>query len=327
MPQYIITENQLKVIRKEVLSEAKWYNTVMDVLGLVDPTPTIDFVNGLSYINQGDNLFGILSLISAFPGVGDLLAKPVTLALKTGSKSADMIELALKESKMGNNEKAIEILSKVAKDPSSVGEFVRKGGEWSPRAAEYLNKLPLGPFGGLRTTILNWFGLFEKAGTNSKLITKGSGEMVSKLQSSISQDEKIQLLTQFLGDAKKTNFFNPQNFYKSSQSLFNLWGGMPRIFGNREARTLVRKTKFWAGFLDFLGLGNFTGPEEVEKKLGSVEAEQMMKKYQETPQAKKLFEEDFLNVDVSDEVGFVKNLINKLSLDTLVSLVFGSKLF
>lgn len=327
MPQYIVTESQLGVIRKKVLVESKWYNTVMDVLGLVDPTPTIDFVNGLSYINQGDNLFGILSLISAFPGVGDLIAKPVTLALKTGSKSTNMIELALKEAKLGNNEKAVELLTQVAKDPTSVGEFVRKGSQWSPKAAEYLNKLPMGPFGGLRTTILNWFGLFERAGQNSKLITKGSGEMVSKLQSKLSQDEKIQLLTQFLGDTKQTNFFNPQNFYKSSQSLFNLWGGMPRIFGNREARVLVRKTKFWAGFLDFVGIGNFVGPEEVEKKMGVEQAELLMKKYQETPQAKQFFDEDFLNFEVSDEMGFVKNFINKAPMDTLVSLLFGGKLF
>ena len=31
------------------LNEAEWYNTVLDILGVVDPTPIVDTLNGISY--------------------------------------------------------------------------------------------------------------------------------------------------------------------------------------------------------------------------------------------------------------------------------------
>jgi hypothetical protein len=92
MSDIIISEEQLLSIQELILKENKiqlneseWYNTVGDVLGLIDPTPTVDFINGLSYISQGDYLFGLLSLIYAVPYFGDAVAKPVTGALKIGS--------------------------------------------------------------------------------------------------------------------------------------------------------------------------------------------------------------------------------------------------
>ena len=50
MPSIILTERQLELItdniskEKKVVNEA-WYNTVMDVLGIVDPTPIVDTIN------------------------------------------------------------------------------------------------------------------------------------------------------------------------------------------------------------------------------------------------------------------------------------------
>jgi hypothetical protein len=69
---------------------------------------------------------------------------------------------------------------------------------------------------------------------------------------------------------------------------------MPRLFGNANARALVRKTKFWLGFLDYIGLGNFVGPDEVAAALGGEDA--MKKKFDEylaTPEAAKNFQDDF----------------------------------
>ena len=301
MSDIIISEEQLLNIQdlilkenKIQLNESEWYNTVGDVLGLIDPTPTIDFINGLSYISQGDYLFGLLSLISAVPYFGDAVAKPVTGALKIGGTASKEIELALKASKAGNFVKAEQILTKLAGEPGVVGNFVRTGDTWAPRVKDVIDRVPFGPFGGLKGTVNGWFDLFKNASKNSKGIATSAGSLATKMASTISKEEKVKLLSSFLKDAKSTNFFNAKNFSKSPKSFINLWGGMPRLFGNASARALVRKTKFWLGFLDYIGLGNFVGPDEVAAALGGEDA--MKKKFDEylaTPEAAKHFQDDF----------------------------------
>jgi hypothetical protein len=305
MSDIIISEEQLLSIQGKILEENKiqlneseWYNTVGDVLGLIDPTPTIDFINGLSYISQGDYLFGLLSLISAVPYLGDAVAKPVTGALKIGGTATKEIELALKASKAGNFVKAEQILTKLAGEPGVVGNFVRTGDSWVPKVKNVIERVPFGPFKGLRNTVNGWFDLFASASKNSKGLATSAGGLATKMASTISKEEKVALLTSFLKDAKSTNFFNKANFTKSPKSFMNMWGGMPRLFGNREARALVRKTKFWLGFLDYIGLGNFVGPDEVANALGGEDA--MKKKFDEylnTPEAANHFRDDFQGVN------------------------------
>ena len=56
-------------------------------------------------------------------------------------------------------------------------------------------------------------------------------------------------------------------------------GGAPRLFGNRQMRMLMRKTKFWLGFLDYIGIGNFVGPEELSKKMSEAEIQRKLAEY------------------------------------------------
>jgi hypothetical protein len=301
MSDIIISEEQLLKIQETVLKENKiqlteseWYNTVGDILGLIDPTPTVDFINGLSYISQGDYLFGLLSLISAVPYFGDAVAKPVTGALKIGGAATKEVELALKAAKAGDFVKSEKVLTKLAGEPGVVGNFVRTSESWVPKVKNVIDRVPFGPFKGLRNTVNTWFELFANASKNSKGLAKTAGELATKVASTITKEEKVALLSSFLKDAKSTNFFNAANFSKSPKSFTNLWGGMPRLFGNANARALVRKTKFWLGFLDYIGLGNFVGPDEVAAKLGGEDA--MKKKFDEylaTPEAAEHFKDDF----------------------------------
>jgi len=294
-----------KVLHPEeskLIGEATGWNTAADFIGLVDPTGIVDLVNGVSYLHQGDNLFGILSIISAVPIVGKIIGKPLMGSVKIGSKATKAAEIALDAAKVGNFAKSEKILTKLAAEPGAVGKMVKTGSSWAPKATEFIEKLPAGPFGGLKNTIMNWFGLFGKASENSKFVTKTAGELATKVASTISKEEKISLLSKFAADAKKTSFLDPSNFYKTSKSITNLWGGVPRLFGNREVRALMRKTKFWLGFLDWVGIGNFVGPDEAAAKLGG--EEEMQKKiaeYQKTPQAKKYFDEDFKEIEGEGE--------------------------
>jgi hypothetical protein len=75
------------------------------------------------------------------------------------------------------------------------------------------------------------------------------------------------------------------------------FGGIPRIFRSPEGRRLkimMQQTKWWLGFLDYIGIGNWVGAEEVVKRLGS-EAEMIksMENYQKTPEAQQYYKESF----------------------------------
>jgi hypothetical protein len=69
--------------KSKLLKEA-WYNTLGDVVGIFDPTGVVDLVNGISYLTQGETLFGFLSIISAVPYAGDAVAKPVMVSTTRG---------------------------------------------------------------------------------------------------------------------------------------------------------------------------------------------------------------------------------------------------
>jgi hypothetical protein len=167
-----------KVLHPEeslLINEATGWNTAADFVGLVDPTGIVDLVNGVSYIHQGDNLFGILSIISAVPIVGKIIGKPLMGSVKIGSKATKAAEIALDAAKLGNFTKSEKILTKLAGEPGAVGSMVRTGTSWAPKATEFIEKIPAGPFKGLKNTIMNWFGLFGKASENSKFVTKTAG--------------------------------------------------------------------------------------------------------------------------------------------------------
>jgi len=78
------------------LQESRWYNTMLDVVGIVDPTGIADTVNAVSYFRQGDMLYGMLSLISVVPYVGDLIAKPFIGIMKLGKVNKTAINAGLK---------------------------------------------------------------------------------------------------------------------------------------------------------------------------------------------------------------------------------------
>jgi hypothetical protein len=86
--------------------------------------------------------------------------------------------------------------------------------------------------------------------------------------------------------------------YRTTKGLFSwktVFGGMPQLMGrNKSVRALMRQSKWWLGFLDYIGLGNWVGPDELAEKLGGEEAmRQKMEQYNQTPQAQQNFEDQF----------------------------------
>jgi hypothetical protein len=278
--------------KKNNLNEAQWYNTVGDILGIFDPTGVIDLANGISYINQGDYLFGFLSMISVIPYVGDLLAKPVMGAMKIGKPAVKTLDTALKLSKAGKSAEALGILKTLSAEKGVVGNFVRGSGQWTPKLKSAVDNVP----GGVLTrrtrgVIGQWIDLFSQAGTKGKVLKAETGNLV-KNWSKISDVQKIENIKNLRKLADGSNIF--RGYKNANPTLWStLAGGVPRIWGNRSVRSLMRRTKWYLGFLDFIGLGNWVGPEELDAKYGQEYVNQKMGEYTQTQQSQQYYNDEF----------------------------------
>ena len=275
------------------INEGTWLNTLGDVVGIFDPTGVVDLVNGISYIIQGDNLFGFLSLISAVPYIGDVVAKPMMGALKVGAPSAKAIDKVMKLSKAGKSDEAAKLLSKLTEQGGITGTFVKGFGSIASKLRGYIERAPIGMFKGFKKTILQWFDLFENAAKGGRTV-RYAGSALAKRLPKLTKTEQLAKLKQLKKIASDTNVFRSYRTSKGILSWKTLFRGMPQLIGrNASVRALMRQTKWWAGFLDYIGFGNFVGPEEISKKLGEGEFMKKMDEYQKTPQAQQNFTDDF----------------------------------
>jgi hypothetical protein len=310
MVQIVITERQLNLIKErtlseytdengELISEAKWYNTVMDVLGIIDPTPIVDIINATSYFIQGDTLFGILSIVGAVPYAGDVVAKPVLGALKIGGPSVKALESAIKLSKgaaVGSKEykAATETIERLAKEPGVIGSFLKKmGGSLGDKVIKTIDGIPAGPFKGMKNTIKSYFQLLSNAGKKSTMFQKSAGGLAKNFQKGTATAKDVGLLKNYL---KTQKVFNPATLTKPGFFTNVFFGGIPRLFRSpdqRRLRVLMQSTKWWLGFLDYIGLGNWVGAEELSKRMGEDDFMKKIEEYNLTPQARQNFQDQF----------------------------------
>ena len=112
--RYYLNENT-------VITEAEWYNAVGSVIGIFDPTGLVDFINGISYLSQGDMFFGLLSMISVVPYIGDA-AKYLIEQKVLDSISLDT-EIKLAPQNLNSVPEQIISTTAVAPFAKSVSEF------------------------------------------------------------------------------------------------------------------------------------------------------------------------------------------------------------
>jgi len=310
MAEIIITERQLQLIKErtlseytnengELINEAAWYNTVMDILGIFDPTPIVDIINATSYFIQGDTLFGILSIVGAIPYAGDFVAKPVLGALKIGGPSVKALESAIKLSKtaaVGSKEykAATATIEKLAKEPGVIGTFLKKmGGPFGEKVIKTIDEIPAGPFKGMKDTIKSYFQLLSNAGKKGAMFQKRAGVLARSFQKGTATVKDVELLKNYL---KTQKVFNPATLTKPGFFTNVFFGGIPRLFRSpdqRRLRILMQSTKWWLGFLDYIGLGNWVGAEELAKKMGEENFAKKVEEYNQTPEARQNFEDQF----------------------------------
>jgi len=247
--------------KKTILKESKWYNTLGDIVGIFDPTGVVDLINGISYWRQGDKLFAVLSWISVIPYFGDLIAKPVVGALKVGGRATK----AFKAAALSGNAAKIAKTSKVAGGPFV--KMVEKAPTWGLKIIEILKKsigkVP-GVGKGLVKSIEEFIQIFIKASS----LSKQGGKAVR---------------------AHKGVQNSWLKYIKSDATLSQkLFAGVPRIFGGNPAiRSLMRRSKTYLMFLDWLGIANFVGPDNLKNVVP--DAEQKWEEYFKTPQAQQMW--------------------------------------
>ena len=310
MAQFVFTEDQLIVIKKSIITEKKyetkdlineaWYNTVMDVLGIIDPTPIIDIINATSYFIQGDTLFGVLTIVGAIPYAGDIVAKPVLGALKIGGPQVKALENSIKVlskgTAVGSKEYkvATETIEKLAKEPGVIGTFLQKmGGSFGDKVIKTIDEIPAGPFKGMKNTIKSYFQLLSNAGKKGAMLQKRAGVLVRRFKNTPATVKDVELLKNYLTTQK---VFNPATLTKPGFFTNVFFGGIPRLFRSpdqRRLRILMQSTKWWLGFLDYVGLGNWVGAEELSKRMGDENFMKKVDEYNQTPEAKQNFEDQF----------------------------------
>jgi hypothetical protein len=273
--------------KSELLREGKWYNTLGDIVGIFDPTGIVDVVNGISYWKQGDKLFAILSFISAVPIVGDAIGKTVIGVMKTGSAGSK----AFKAAALAGDASKIASTAKSAGGP--IAKMVETAPSWGTKLINMLKAL-IGrvPFigRGLVRVIEEYIQIFKgagaKMGTRATELAKLEGKLLSKA-------EKSKLIKQIEKDTAFRGFRDNKGLANAS-FMTKVKGGVPRLFGNRATRSLMVRTKWYLRLLDFLGIANFVGPEELMEKFTDLEAK--VEQFNKTPEGQKAWSDDFGSV-------------------------------
>jgi len=241
----------------KLINEATGFNTALDIAGIFDPTGVIDLYNGFDYWKQDDHLFAILSWVSVFPYFGDLIAKPIVGLAKFGGQSFKAFNLAFKA---GNAAK----MAKIAKDEPKLMKLLTESPAWGEKLLEVLRasvgKIPL--VKRVIPLLEDYIKLFKNAGSSAKL-----GSAVGK---TISAAEKESLKTTFRGfrEFGGSRWFNFLKVWGSKEfSLYaKFMAGVPRLFGNAATRSLMRRTKWYLGLLDWIGIADTkSSPEDVIK--------------------------------------------------------------
>lgn len=290
--------------KRMMIKEDKWYNTLGDIIGIFDPTGVVDLINGISYISQGDYLFGLLSIISVVPYAGDVVAKPMMGYLKIASPATKGLEKTLKMVKAGDSAGAAKLLDSLVSQGGITKTFVDGFAKIAGKLRNIVERAPNNIFGGLKRTILQWFDLFQNAAVRSKSLRTAGQDIVKGmtgvkgLTASIrpwSKKDQIKKLEELISLSKKTpGIFTGYRTSKGILSWKSLFGGMPQLIGrNKSVRALMRQTKWWLGFLDWMGLGNYVGPEEILNTMSESELEKKITEYNKTRQAEENFNFDF----------------------------------
>lgn len=305
MSDIIITESQLKTIQEfydengQLLNE-EWWNTIGDVVGIFDPTGLVDLVNGLDYIRQGEYFFGFLSMIAIIPYVGDVMAKPL-MGVSKGSKAMRGVNQAMGIIKKGGSTaEASRLLSNAGKSSPLFAKLINTSISWGGKLKQIVDRIPGGKLtSGLRKTIMDWIDLFISGARQSKMTGKITANFAKKVKAA-DPATATALMKQLKSQlTKSSRTFRDFKITDPGFMSKYVWPGLS--FRNRNLMALMRRTKFYAGLLDYVGVANFVGPEELSQQMGEENLRKKMEEYSQTPDGQKNWTDDMSSVNMSQQ--------------------------
>jgi hypothetical protein len=299
--------NKLKnnlITESRVLTESEWYNVVGDIVGIFDPTGLVDAANAVSYFSQGDVLFGMLSLVSIVPYVGDALAKPVVMGAKLGGAALKPLQVALKSK---NTVKIGETLAKLEKGGGfgkKVANFFKGFGDSAliTGIKNMLSKISGTKIGkSLKKMVDEWVDIFKKSSKEmDKAIPKlnkrgtytvtntatGAGKFISKGEANkLFGKAFVDMLTPLSGSGKAFRAAGKAKRFKGTTALFS---------GTSPLRKLLNKTKVWGHFLAWAGIEDKNqNVDKVLAKYGEKATGVNFERFINSPDGKKAVKEEF----------------------------------
>ena len=274
----------------EILTE-EWWNTLGDVVGIFDPTGVVDLINGLDYIRQGEYFFGFLSMIAIIPYVGDLVAKPL-IGVSKGSKSMRGINQAMSlVKKGGSTAEASKILADAGKSSTLMSKLINTSISWGGKLKQIIDRIPGGKLtGGLRKTLIDWIDLFIGVARQNKTTGKVMVNFAKRVKGADAATATKLMKELKTGLGKSSRTFRDFKITDPGFMSKYVWPGLS--FRNRNLMALMRRTKFYAGLLDYIGVANFVGPEELSQKMGEENLRNKITEYSNTKEGKQYWGED-----------------------------------
>jgi hypothetical protein len=238
-------------------SAMDWIQTAGDVIGIFDPTGVVDLVNGVIYFSRGQKFFGILSMISAIPYIGDAIAKPIK-GYAMASKGVKGLEVAMATGK------TTKVANEILKGDKAVKTLANSTSKWAQPLINLLEKgkrIPL--IGRFFNLISDWIKLFTAGAKEASVAGKTSSS--------------VRLFRDFNVDkmGKITKFFRNIGWWR-----------------NPQLSKLILKTKFWGRFLDYMGITKFTTPEQLVNKYGEETIKEKMEEFSNTREGDQLFKDE-----------------------------------
>jgi hypothetical protein len=227
-----------------------------------------------------------LSLVSAIPYVGDLVGKTAMGTMKAGGQGVKYLRNAEKAINAGNTELALKNLKMLEKVEGPANKLLKTAQNWTSKVDTAIDRIPNmgGLLSGFKKALQSWVNLFSSASRRSMGVRR---LMVNK-----TPQEQMKLVQGLEAALKREKFLDPTILGKPNILQRFLYGGglglgrFSDLFGKSSLRTriLMGQTKFYLGFLDKLGVGNFVGPEELSGMMGEEQMLAAMKQYESTPE-------------------------------------------
>ncbi len=282
------------------ISESEWYNLVGDIAGIFDPTGLVDAANAVSYFSQGEILFGMLSLVSVVPYIGDALAKPVVMGAKLSGAALKPLQVALKSK---NTLKIGETLTKLEKGGGfgkKVVDFFRGFGDSSlisgiKGTISKVKNLPGGK--QLAKLVDDWVKIFResskqigktlpKANKKGVYITPGGSKFIKTSEANkLFGKAFADMIVPFAGSANAFRSVGKAKRFKGTTSLFS---------GQNPLREMLNRTKVWGHFLEWAGFEDSNqNVDKVLAKYGEKATGVNFEKFINSPDGKKAVKDEF----------------------------------